>query len=283
MLMRAESVRGALGLDGWNPERLAELTGFPRAECTAILNDKHHQLTSGKLLRLMAALDIDPSKLAAGWPTQATAVSPRPIVVGVSGASCSGKTWLAHTLDAQCLKGSVIIDLDGYYRDMIDIEGLEHGHDNPAAIDFDRVVEDIIRLKSGEPIDHPLYCYAQHRVTGTRQCLPQPMILVEGLFVLAHERLREQIDIKIWIESADDLKLTRRITRDMTDRERTVEEIRERYARDVIPGYRKFVEPLRKHADLHVHNDGLDANVAHPVVKLIVTYIQLAIGSDPIS
>ncbi len=198
----------------------------------------------------------------------------RPLIVGISGASCSGKTWLANQICAQRPDDSERVDLDGYYRELEEIVHLEHGHDNPAAIDFDLALNDLICLKSGQAVNLPVYCYETHRVKAHRPCQPRAMILVEGLFVFAHPKLRDEIDIKIWLETNDDLRLTRRIDRDTARRERTIDEIRERYARDVVPGYHKFILPLREHADVIVGNEGHDASVVPPLVKLVLEHIE---------
>ncbi len=197
----------------------------------------------------------------------------RPIVIGISGASCSGKTWLANQIYRQQPDDSEIIDLDGYYRDLKEIAGLEHGHDNPESIDFDRALDDLVRLKSGQAVSLPVYCYETHRVKSFRSCASRPVILVEGLFVFAHPRLRDEIDLKIWMDTDEDLRLVRRIDRDTARRERTVDEIRERYERDVVPGYQKFIRPLREHADVIIGNDGRDTSAVPLIVELVLAYV----------
>lgn len=198
----------------------------------------------------------------------------RPIVIGISGASCSGKTWLAKQIHQQKPDESALIDLDGYYRDLQEVAGLEHGHDNPDSIHFDRALDDLVRLKSGQAVNLPLYCYETHRVNGFRECQVRPIILLEGMFIFAHQRLREEIDIKIWMETNDELRLSRRIERDIASRDRTIDEIQERYARDVMPGYHKFIRPLREHADVIVSNNDQDANATPQIVKLVLAYVE---------
>lgn len=198
----------------------------------------------------------------------------RPIIIGISGASCSGKTWLARQIHRRKPDDSAIIDLDGYYRNLEEVAGLEHGHDNPQSIHFDRALQDIVQLKGGQSVNLPVYCYETHRVKGFRECPVRPFILLEGMFIFAHERLREEIDIKIWMETDDELRLARRIERDTASRDRTLDEIHERYARDVIPGYHKFIRPLREHADVIVSNDGHDVNAVPQIVNLVLAYVE---------
>ena len=197
-----------------------------------------------------------------------------PIVIGISGASCSGKSWLADTIRCQIGDHSEVLDLDGYYRNPHDVECLEHGHDNPLSIDFDRATNDLRHLKTGKNVHIPVYSFEIHQVTGTRPCAPKPLILVEGLFVFADSRLRDQMDLKIWIEASEDLRLNRRISRDISQRERTINEIQQRYARDVIPGYQKFIHPLRDHADVIVSNDEQDPHAIPRIVNLVRGYVQ---------
>jgi uridine kinase len=198
---------------------------------------------------------------------------PRPVVVGISGASCSGKTWLANKIRDQRPEACAVIDLDGYYRDLDHVNTLEHGHDNPASIDFERLLNDLTTLKRGETAQLPVYCYEHHRIKGERECQPRPIIVLEGIFTLANPRLRDAIDIKIWMESEKDLLLARRLARDTVRGERTVEEIHERYARDVLPGYQKYILPLREYADVVIGNDGRDASRSPLIAKLVLAYV----------
>lgn len=198
----------------------------------------------------------------------------RPIVVGISGASCSGKTWLARTIFAQNPEACEIIDLDGYYRELDEVTSLEHGHDNPAAINFDRAVDDLRQLKNGCTTPLPVYSYEHHRNDGVRECQPRPILLLEGIFVFADPRLRDEIDIKIWMESDKDLLFTRRVDRDRARRQRTLDEIQSRYTQDVIPGFEKFIHPLRQFADVIIRNDGRNENEVPLITHMVQAYVQ---------
>lgn len=199
---------------------------------------------------------------------------PRPLVVGISGASCSGKTWLAQMIRCQKPDACEIIDLDGYYRDLSEVRRLEHGHDNPESIDFGRVTQDLVRLKSGQPANLPVYSYEQHCIKGARECAPRPILLLEGIFAFADLRLRNEIDIKIWMETERDLLFTRRVERDTVRGQRTLDEIHTRYARDVLPGYEKFIRPLRKFADVVINNDGHDESQVPLIAKFVLAYAE---------
>lgn len=216
--------------------------------------------------------NIDASHAATTPPLISPA--PRPVVVGISGASCSGKTWLANMIRDQQPEVCEIIDLDGYYRDVNEVQSLEHGHDNPASINFERVLEDLTRLKSGQAVRLPVYCYEQHATTGTRECQPRPILLLEGIFAFAHPALRDQIDIKIWIETETDLLFHRRVERDTVRGRRSLDEIQSRYRRDVIPGFQKFIRPLREFADVIIGNDGRDQHSVPLIAKLVLAYVE---------
>ncbi len=121
----------------------------------------------------------------------------RAIVVGISGASCSGKTWFGQRVFREFSSEAVLIDLDGYYHDLSVVTGLEHGHDNPLSVDCGRAAEDLARLKQGSEIQLPVYDYERHQVGHHRTCQPRRVVLVEGLFAFAHQALRDQLNLKI--------------------------------------------------------------------------------------
>jgi uridine kinase len=186
-------------------------------------------------------------------------------VIGISGASCSGKSWLARKLKEARPDAVTLFDLDSYYRAPDVVAALEYTHDNPAAINFDDAVADLLRLKNGQEIRMPFYNYETHRVDGTRTCAPAPIIVVEGMFVFASERLRKELGLKVWVDAGEDLRYERRMRRDTTERGRDVQDVRARYASCVTPGYQKYVAPLRRAADIVFENNGSDVT-AHPLV-----------------
>jgi uridine kinase len=242
----------------WSHSDLAQRLELSVPQLGEILDGRPLRLLKEWTTTLQRILDL--SIEAANYSVESRPQEPhtRPIIIGISGASCSGKSWLAETLHQQHFTESQIIDLDGYYRDLQSVQLLEHGHDNPASIDFDQAIRDLAQLKSGHSVRLPNYSYETHQVDGFRHSHPTPIILIEGLFIFAHPQLRDAIDIKIWMETREELRLERRIVRDTACRERTIEEIQERYQRDVAPGYRKFIQPLSAHADIIVTNNGQD-------------------------
>lgn len=194
-----------------------------------------------------------------------------PLLVGISGASCSGKSWLAEKIHAQHDGAALIVALDGYYRDLSEVSLLEFGHDNPASIHADRALADLLRLKAGQEIRLPVYNYERQRVTGHKLCASQPLILVEGLFVFADPDLRNVFDLKIWVEAEDELRWSRRMQRDFSSRDLQLEDIQTRYERDVLPGYRKYIEPLSQFADVVFSNNGRDVTEVPAIARLLLS------------
>jgi uridine kinase len=242
----------------WSNSELAQKLELSALQLGEILDGRPLRLLKEWTTTLERILDLGVETANFSLKSRALEPHTQPIIIGISGASCSGKSWLAERLHQQLVAQSQIIDLDGYYRDLQAVQLLEHGHDNPASIDFDQAIRDLAQLKSGHSVRLPNYSYETHQVEGFRHSRPTPVILIEGLFIFAHPLLRDAIDIKIWMETRDELRLERRIVRDTACRERTIEEIQERYQRDVAPGYRKFIQPLSAHADIIVTNNGQD-------------------------
>jgi len=262
----------------WPPSRLASEVGITWHQLVELMQGEESPATSRVLSQLTRFMEpvaetVDGTVSGGLAGKTANSVDP-PVVVGISGPSCSGKSWLAAAIRDQRRDDIEVLDLDGYYRDLKDVDLLEHGHDNPNSIDYSRAANDLRQLKLGQATLLPVYSFEMHQIVGTRHCQPKSLILVEGLFVFADPSLRDQIDIKIWMEAFPDLRLDRRIRRDTVQRQRTVEEIHERYDRDVIPGFQKFIHPLREHADVIVANNGQDDGEIPLIARLLLAYLK---------
>lgn len=181
-------------------------------------------------------------------------LSPSPFLIGVAGPSCSGKSelskWLARELDA------AILATDAYYRPLDGLAWEERARanfDEPAAIDDGLLAAQLQALARGEPIERPVYDFAQHtRKRETERLEPRPFLIVEGLFALYWEAVRRLLGAAVFIHASDDLCLTRRLERDVRERGRTPESVREQYARTVRPMAERYVLPTRAHAPLVV-------------------------------
>lgn len=194
----------------------------------------------------------------------------RPLVVGIAGGTGSGKTTVAHKLEAAIPDNRCVrIEHDAYYRAQNHLSFEERAainYDHPASLESDLFVEHLRRLRSGEGVDVPVYDFAQHnRAKQTRRVEPSPVIIVEGILVFVEAALREQMDIKIFVDTAADIRLMRRIRRDIEQRGRSFNSVREQYYATVRPMHIEYVEPSKRWADLIVPEGG-DNHVALDVI-----------------
>jgi uridine kinase len=183
------------------------------------------------------------------------------MIIGICGGTGSGKTTVANRiLESVSASEVVFIQQDSYYRNLTDLP-LDYrsiaNFDHPDAIDNDLLVNHIRRLKSGEAIELPLYDFRAHtRMTETRTVEPKPIVIVEGILIYADPRLLEQMDIKVFVDTPDDIRFIRRLRRDVAERGRTVESVIEQYLATVRPMHMQFVEPSKRHADVIIPEGG---------------------------
>ena len=194
----------------------------------------------------------------------------RPLVVGIAGGTGSGKTTVAHKLAAAMPKDRcVTIDHDAYYRDQSHLpveERAKTNFDHPAALESTLLAEHLRDLRAGKAVDIPIYDFATHsRTKETRRVQPAALIIVEGILVFAEAQVREQMDIKIFVDTDADIRLMRRIRRDLESRGRTFDSIRNQYYATVRPMHIEYVEPTKRWADLIVPEGG-DNHVALDVL-----------------
>ena len=184
-----------------------------------------------------------------------------PLVVGIAGGTASGKTTVARKIH-QALSPSRVafIDQDSYYQDLKDLplaERREINFDHPDAFDTALLVEHLRRLKSGEPIEKPVYDFVTSTRKGqTHQVQPAEIILIEGILVLHMEQVRAELDVRIYVETEDDVRIIRRLTRDIKERGRDFDHVVNQYFKHVRPMHLGFVEPSKRHADIIVPHGG---------------------------
>jgi uridine kinase len=185
----------------------------------------------------------------------------QPLVIGIAGGTGSGKTTIAKAIFEELPVGSVApLQHDAYYRDRSDVP--EHvrrnlNFDHPDALDNDLLIEQIGQLSDGVQVGMPVYDFVDHRRTKqTIPVAPAPVIMVEGILIFVDKRLRERFDIKLYVDTPSDIRVLRRIRRDMIERGRTFESIREQYYATVRPMHEAFVEPTRRFADMIVPEGG---------------------------
>lgn len=198
----------------------------------------------------------------------------KPIVIGVTGGSASGKTSVSRAIfDHFSGQSLLMLQEDAYYKhsDLPFAERRKINYDHPLAFDTPLLVAQLQQLIARQPIDKPVYDYTQHnRLAETEHVLPRDVIIVEGILILADESLRNLMDIKVFVDTDDDIRLIRRIKRDMATRGRSLNEIFAQYLATVRPSYHEFVEPTKRYADLIVPEGG-ENQVA---IDLLVTKVK---------
>ncbi len=172
------------------------------------------------------------------------------VIIGIVGASGSGKTTIARDL-ATALKTTCFLSQDNYYKNLpADADSNAWNFDDPATIDLAHLARDLAALKHGETIEHPHYLFSEHkRAPETTTIHPAQTIVVEGLFLFTTPALRDIFDFKIYINVPQKTCLARRIARDCAERARNEETIRKRWAEQVEPMFHKHIEPTKTHAD----------------------------------
>jgi uridine kinase len=183
------------------------------------------------------------------------------LIIGICGGTGSGKTTVANRiLESVSASEVVFIQQDSYYRNITDLP-LDYRHianfDHPDALDNDLLVNHVRRLKAGEAVELPLYDFKTHtRMNETRHVDPKPIVIVEGILIYADPRLLEQMDIKVFVDTPDDIRFIRRLRRDLAERGRTIESVIEQYIATVRPMHMQFVEPSKRHADVIIPEGG---------------------------
>jgi uridine kinase len=183
-----------------------------------------------------------------------------PIIIGIAGGTGSGKTTLAHRIQKAFPGQSVLISQDSYYKDIghLPLEVREKTNfDHPNSLDFDLMVHHLQQLKEGNAIEKPVYNFHTHSPEKfTETVEPNKIIIVEGILIFAVPEVCEKCDLKLFVDTDDDVRLLRRIDRDMHERSRTFESVRIQYLTTVKPMHEAFVQPSKKEADLIVPRGG---------------------------
>lgn len=205
--------------------------------------------------------------------------APRPCVLGVAGGSGSGKTTVARTiLETVGRERIAFLEQDSYYRDIewrSDAQLLRHNFDHPDALDDDLLVEHVAALKGGRAVEVPIYDFVRHRRTDrTRRVEPRPVVLLEGILLFVEPELRALLDFKIFVDTDPDLRLIRRLKRDMSERGRAVDDVLRQYAETVRPMHLEFVEPSKRWADIIIPEGG-ENRVA---LEMVVARVEQLLG-----
>ena len=208
----------------------------------------------------------------------------RPVIIGIAGGSGSGKSTLLTRLVNELGSQTVtVLDHDAYYRDLSHLtlaERAQTNFDHPDTLETDLLVSHLDLLLEGRTIEKPVYDFAAH--TRSNHCEfigPRPVILVEGILVLADPALVSRMDIKLFVDAEADVRLSRRIQRDLVERGRSIDSVLEQYENTVRPMYLQFVEPSKRVADVIIPRGG------HNMVAsdLIVTKIKALLAEQKLA
>ncbi|HZG60616.1 MAG TPA: uridine kinase [Anoxybacillus sp.] len=199
----------------------------------------------------------------------------KPVVIGVAGGSGSGKTSVAKAIYEHFQGHSILmLEQDYYYKDQSHLpfeERLKTNYDHPLAFDNDLLIEHLEKLLNYEPIEKPVYDYTLHtRSNEVIYVEPKDVIILEGILVLEDERLRNLMDIKVYVDTDADIRIIRRLLRDIKERGRTLESVIEQYVSVVRPMHNQFIEPTKRYADIIIPEGGHN----HVAIDLMVTKIR---------
>ncbi|MGR3765135.1 uridine kinase [Rossellomorea sp. NS-SX7] len=199
----------------------------------------------------------------------------KPVVIGVAGGSGSGKTSVTKAIYEQFQGHSILmLQQDYYYKDQSNLpfeERLKTNYDHPLAFDNDLLIDHLNELLNHQPVEKPVYDYKMHtRSDETILVEPKDVIILEGILVLEDERLRNLMDIKLYVDTDADLRIIRRMLRDIKERGRSIDSVIDQYITVVRPMHNQFIEPTKRYADVIIPEGGHN----HVAIDLMVTKIQ---------
>jgi len=177
------------------------------------------------------------------------------MIIGICGGTGSGKTTIARAIvNAVGAENVVLVEQDSYYRDLADMpldERHQANFDHPDSLDSNLMVNHILRLKQGLAAEMPLYDFKTHTRTQKIEIIePRPVVIVEGILIFSEPRVLDLLDVRVFVDTPDDIRLIRRLKRDHAERGRTYEHTMDQYVRTIRPMHWEFVEPSKRHADV---------------------------------
>lgn len=200
------------------------------------------------------------------------------MVIGIAGGTGSGKTTLTEKLKERFASDVSVLYHDNYYKKHVGMtydERSQLNYDHPDAFDNDLIVRDLIALREGKAIQCPVYDYTIHnRSDRTLEVKPTRVIIVEGILIFAEAALRELMDIKIFVDTDADVRILRRVLRDVKERERTLDSVVNQYLNTVKPMHEAFVEPSKKYADIIVPQGGRNQVALDMLVERIRGHVE---------
>jgi len=198
-------------------------------------------------------------------------------VIGICGGSGSGKTTIVRKI-SELVSDFVFIPQDSYYKSAEFISNSNitaFNFDHPDAFDNELIIEQLTALKHGECIELPTYDFVHHRRTEeTIHVLPKKVVIFEGIMVFTNRAVRDLIDLKIFVDTPDDIRFIRRLVRDIKERGRTVDSVVDQYMNVVRPGHYEFIEPTKSYADIIIPEGGANERA----LNVLVTFINSVVG-----
>ena len=221
-----------------------------------------------------------------------------PLIIGIAGGSGSGKTTIAESIvNAIGPESVVLIQQDAYYRDQTDLpleQRAKVNYDHPDSMETELLVHHLAELRAGRSIERPVYDFSTHnRAPQMVRVDPRPAVIVEGILVLYEPSLRAAMDLKVYVDTDPDLRLARRWERDIKERGRTFDSVRDQYLETVRPMHLQFVEPSKRYADIvippgqDIVNNGVAVEmtlIGIPIIrtiKLYASYVYAGSSFDP--
>lgn len=200
-------------------------------------------------------------------------------VIGVAGGTGSGKSTLVERLrEAFAAHEVVMLCHDFYYKAYPNLtyeERSKLNYDHPQSFDTDMMVEHVKSLKNNVPVKHPVYSFVQHnRTDQTVEVLPSKVLIIDGILIFENRELRELMDIKVYVDTDADIRLARRILRDVQERGRTMESVISQYVNTVKPMHEEFVEPSKKYADVIIPEGGFNSVAVGMLIENIRSLIR---------
>lgn len=204
-----------------------------------------------------------------------------PLIIGVAGGSGSGKTTVVkHIINSIGEENIVMLQHDSYYRDLKHLpfeERSKQNFDHPSSLETELMIRHIKALKEGYHVEVPIYDFSRHvRKDESREVYPKKVILVDGILIFSEKDLRKQMDIKLYVDTDDDIRLLRRIRRDILERDRELQNVLHQYEEYVRPMHLEFVEPSKRYADIIIPRGGQN----EVALQMVIARIQEELSSE---
>ena len=200
------------------------------------------------------------------------------LVIGIAGGTGSGKTTLTNRLKERFGKDISVISHDNYYRSQDDIsfeERVKTNYDHPDSFETDLLIEHLKQLKNGHSIECPVYSFSEHtRTKDTRKIDPTKVIIVEGILIFQNPELLNMLDIRIFVDTDPDVRILRRILRDVKERGRSLDSVVTQYLATVKPMHEQFVEPSKRNADIIVLEGGYNLVALDMIIQRIQGHVE---------